>query len=66
MLCVCGEKAIEKGADAGKIIKEVSAIAGGKGGGRKESAMAGVSDILKIDEALIQAVSVVQKLIKQD
>ena len=62
LLAVCGKEAIEKGAHAGMIIKEIAALAGGKGGGRPDSAMAGVSEIFKIDEALAQLPSVVQKL----
>ena len=62
MIAVCGKEAIEKGAHAGMIIKEIAALAGGKGGGRPDSAMAGVSEIFKIDEALAQLPSVVQKL----
>lgn len=51
-LCACSKAAIAKGAHAGKIVKEVSAVTGGKGGGRPESAMAGIGDKNKIDEAL--------------
>lgn len=65
MIAVCGKEAIEKGAHAGMIIKEIAALAGGKGGGRPDSAMAGVSEIFKIDEALAQLPSVVQKLTEQ-
>ncbi|MDD6235754.1 MAG: alanine--tRNA ligase [Clostridiales bacterium] len=65
MIAVCGKEAIEKGAHAGLIIKEIAALAGGKGGGRPDSAMAGVSEIFKIDEALAQLPSVVQKLTEQ-
>lgn len=50
---------VGKGYHAGKIIKEVAAITGGKGGGRPEMAQAGGKDIERIDEAL----SVVEKLI---
>ncbi len=62
MLAACGKEAIEKGAHAGNIIKEISALAGGKGGGRPDTAMAGVPEIFRIDEALAQLPSVVQKL----
>ena len=62
MLAVCGKEAIEKGAHAGNIIREIAALAGGKGGGRPDSAMAGVPEIFRIDEALAQLPSVVQKL----
>ena len=37
---------------AGKIIKEVSKITGGNGGGKKNFAQAGGKDISKLDEAL--------------
>jgi alanyl-tRNA synthetase len=37
---------------AGKLIKEVSALIGGKGGGRADMAQAGGNDLSKLDEAL--------------
>ena len=37
---------------AGEIIKSVTAICGGKGGGKPDSAMGGGSDVLKLDDAL--------------
>ena len=51
MLCICGKAAIAKGAHAGKIVSKAAAVTGGKGGGRPDSAMAGVADMTKIDEA---------------
>ena len=42
----------EKGIHAGKLIKEVAAVAGGGGGGREDTAQAGGKDIDKIDDAL--------------
>ena len=47
-----GSDAVKAGAHAGKILSEISAICGGKGGGRPDSAMSGGKDIGKIDEAL--------------
>ena len=38
--------------NAGKIVKEVSKITGGNGGGKKNFAQAGGKDISKLDEAL--------------
>ncbi len=37
----CGAEAVKAGAHAGNILRDVSAIAGGKGGGRPDSAMSG-------------------------
>ncbi len=47
-----GKDAVANGAHAGDILKEISAIAGGKGGGRPDSAMSGGKDLDKVDEAL--------------
>ena len=51
----------EKGLKAGSIVKELSAIAGGKGGGKPDFAMAGLKDPNKIDEALHAAAEVAAK-----
>ncbi len=51
-LAVCGKEAVAKGIKAGDIIKSVTAICGGKGGGKPDSAMGGGTDVLKLDDAL--------------
>jgi len=51
-LAVCGKDAVARGVKAGDVIKTVSAICGGKGGGKPDSAMGGGTDILKLDNAL--------------
>ena len=51
-LTVCGKEAVEKGVKAGDLVKLVSGICGGKGGGKPDSAMGGGSDLLKVDDAL--------------
>ena len=48
----CGKEAVKRGVKAGDIIKSVTAVCGGKGGGKPESAMGGASDVLKLDDAL--------------
>ena len=50
--CVCGKDAVAKGVRAGDIIKNITAIAGGKGGGKPDSAMGGGNDVSKLKEAL--------------
>ena len=51
----------EKGLKAGNIVKELAAIAGGKGGGKPDFAMAGLKDPNKINEALHAAAEVAAK-----
>ena len=50
----CGADAVKAGAHAGNILKTVSAITGGKGGGRPDSAMSGGKDFSKIADALAE------------
>lgn len=63
MLCVCGKEAVARGAHAGKIVKEISAMTGGKGGGRPDNAMAGIGDNTKIDEALLSLPKLLEKML---
>ncbi|MGI5901340.1 MAG: alanine--tRNA ligase [Desulfitobacteriia bacterium] len=49
---------------AGKIIKEVAAIAGGGGGGRPDMAQAGGKDPSKIGEALDKVVPIIKKFLE--
>ena len=49
---VCGKNAVEKGVKAGDIIKQVTAMTGGKGGGKPDFAMGGGKDMLMLDNAL--------------
>jgi alanyl-tRNA synthetase len=48
----CGKDAVAKGIKAGDIIRHVTAICGGKGGGKPDNAMGGGTDLLKLDDAL--------------
>lgn len=57
--CRVGKKAIECGAHAGNIVREVARVAGGAGGGKPDSAMAGAKDVSKIPEALKKASEIV-------
>ncbi|MBR6743052.1 MAG: alanine--tRNA ligase [Clostridia bacterium] len=59
----CGKKAIEKGANAGNIVRAVAEIAGGKGGGKPDSAMAGGKDISKAAEAVEAAKKIIADMI---
>lgn len=55
------KQAQEKGLKAGALVKEIAAIAGGKGGGKPDFAMAGLKDETKIDEALAAVGAIVKK-----
>ncbi len=50
--CVCGKVAVAAGIRAGDVIAAVTALCGGRGGGKPDSAMGGGTDVLKVDDAL--------------
>ena len=52
---------VDRGFNAGNLIREVATVAGGKGGGRPELAQAGATDPTKLDEALQAAAGIVRK-----
>ncbi|HWP52351.1 MAG TPA: alanine--tRNA ligase [Clostridia bacterium] len=60
VLAVVSKAASSKGAHAGKLIKSLTAMAGGSGGGKPDSAMGGAPEIAKLNEA----VSKVESLLK--
>ena len=61
MAVTVNKLAQEKGLKAGVLVKELSAIAGGNGGGKPDFAMAGLKDETKIDEALASVSAIVKK-----
>ena len=60
----CGADAVKAGAHAGNLLREVSAITGGKGGGRPDSATSGGRDADKIPDALAAAEGILRGMIK--
>lgn len=62
--CACGADAIKLGAHAGNIVRETAKIAGGSGGGKPDSAMAGAKDASKADKALAAVDSIVSAMLK--
>ena len=59
-----GKSAIDAGVMSGKVVSAVAAVAGGKGGGRPDFAMAGAKDISKIAEALASTEEIVKSMLK--
>ena len=60
-VAAAGSEAVKLGAHAGNILKEISGIAGGKGGGRPDSAMSGGRDLDKIPEALAEVEKILNR-----
>ena len=64
-ICVCcGKDAISAGAHSGNIAREVAKLAGGSGGGKPDSAMAGAKDIAALPEAVKKAAEIVSSMLK--
>lgn len=63
-ICMTSKDAIARGAHAGNIVKEVSKIAGGGGGGRPDMAQAGGKNPAKVKEALDSVYTIAEKILK--
>ena len=59
-----GKEAQARGLKAGVLVKEIAAVAGGKGGGKPDMAMAGIKDANKVDEALAAVPEIVKANLK--
>ena len=60
----CGKEAVKKGAHAGNLLKQLSAICGGGGGGRPDSAQSGGKQPENVDKALAAASEILASMIK--
>lgn len=64
LVAVCGKNAIAKGVKAGDLVREIAKLAGGGGGGRPDSAMAGAKDLSKLDSAIAAVEETVKGMLK--
>ncbi len=62
--CACGAQAVAKGAHAGNIVREVAKLAGGSGGGKPDSAMAGTKNVDGVSSAMQAVKGIVEGMIK--
>jgi alanyl-tRNA synthetase len=62
LLVVVTDDLRDRGVKADALVKEIAAVAGGRGGGKPHMAQAGIPDADKLDEALRQAVGIVRPL----
>lgn len=56
-----GESLTKNNLHAGKIVKEISQLANGNGGGKPHFATAGIKDLSKLDFALNKSVEIIEK-----
>ena len=61
-VAAAGSEAVKLGAHAGNILKDISAICGGRGGGRPDSAMSGGQDLSKVPEALARVEEILKSI----
>lgn len=59
-VAMAGKKALSSGVHCGKIIKEITSIAGGSGGGKPDMAQGGGKDESKINLALTEVENIVK------
>ncbi|MBQ8526077.1 MAG: alanine--tRNA ligase [Clostridia bacterium] len=59
-ICMANKAAVAAGVKAGNIIKNITAIAGGSGGGKPDMARGGGKDASKVDEALEAVVNYIK------
>lgn len=64
IVAICGKNAVKAGVKAGDVVRQTAQLAGGSGGGRPDSAMAGAKDLSKLDEAISAVKSIVEGLMK--
>jgi alanyl-tRNA synthetase len=65
VLVMAGEKAVEKGVNAGEVVREVSPIIDGGGGGKPNFAQGGGTQTEKLEDAVKAAEKLIKKQLKR-
>jgi len=65
IMVMTGSTAIGKGANAGEVVREASALIGGGGGGRPNFAQGGGTQVQKLSQAIVKAEEVLRKQLKR-
>lgn len=60
LIVSAGTRAVDRGSNAGALVKEIAKLLGGNGGGRKDMAMAGVKEPEKFEQSREQILKVIQ------
>ncbi len=63
-IAMASKSAVKNGVHCGNIIREVTSICGGRGGGKPDMAQGGGTDTMKIDDALAKVDEIVSEMIK--
>ena len=63
-IAMANKEAVAKGAHAGNIIREITKIAGGSGGGKPDLARGGGKDTSKLSDAITAVNALVEGMIK--
>jgi len=64
ILIMAGKTAVEKGVNAGEVLKQVSPLIGGGGGGRRDFAQGGGTMTEKLMEAVQAAEDIIRKQVQ--
>ncbi len=64
LLVVATDDLVRRGVSAGALVKELAALAGGRGGGKPHMAQAGIPDASRLDDAMARAPALAGALIE--